>query len=41
MSKGAINGAFTILTFIKFNENNIISSTTIEIINTGFQLKLK
>jgi hypothetical protein len=41
MSKGAVNGAFAIVTFIKFNENNIISSITIVIINTRFQLTLK
>jgi ABC-type uncharacterized transport system permease subunit len=41
MSKGVVNGAFTIITFIKFNENKIISSITIEIINIEFQLTLK
>ncbi len=41
MSKRAINGAFTIITFIKFNENKIISNITIEIINIEFQLTLK
>jgi hypothetical protein len=41
MSKGVVNGAFAIITFIKFNENKIISSITIEIINIGFQLTLK
>ncbi len=41
MSKGAVNVAFAIITFIKFNENRIISSMTIEIINIEFQLTLK
>jgi hypothetical protein len=41
MSKAIVNGAFAIITFIKFNENKIISSITIEIINIGFQLTLK
>jgi hypothetical protein len=40
MSKGRINGAFAIITFVKFNENTIISSITIEIINIEFQLTL-
>jgi hypothetical protein len=41
MSKGAINGAFAIVKFIKFNENKIISNKIIEIINIEFQLTLK
>jgi hypothetical protein len=41
MSKGAVNRAFTIITFIKSNENKIISSISIEIINIEFQLTLK
>jgi len=41
ISKGVVNGAFAIITFIKFNENRIISSIIIEIINIGFQFTLK
>jgi hypothetical protein len=41
ISKGAVNGAFAIITFIKFNENKIISSIITEIINIRFQLTLK
>jgi hypothetical protein len=39
-SKGALNGAFVIVTSIVFNNDKIITSITIKIISTNIQMKI-
>ncbi len=41
MSKGAVNGAMTIIIFINFDDSKSISNITIIILNIGFELVIK